>query len=173
MEITICTIGFAGKTAEQFFSLLTQAGVRRVVDIRENRSGQLSGYAKHPDLEFFLARIAGIDYGHEPLLAPTPEMRKAYRKIKDWPQYEATFLALMRERGFPGSVELPVSAGTLALLCSEAGPEKCHRRLVAELLAEHLRTRGHAVQVRHLVTEKAPPPKRSKQRPRVHARTPD
>lgn len=173
MEITICTIGFAGKTAEQFFSLLAQAGVRRLVDVRENRGGQLSGYAKHPDLEFFLARIAGIDYVHEPLLAPTPEMRRAYRATKDWPQYEAAFLALMRERRFPGSVELPVSAGTLALLCSEAGPEKCHRRLVAELLEKDLRRQGHTVQVRHLITEKTPSRKRSKPRPRVHARTPD
>ncbi len=154
-EITICTIGFAGKTAEQFFSLLTQAGVRCVVDVRENRGGQLSGYAKYPDLAFFLERIAKIAYAHEPLLAPTPEMRKAYRKTKDWPQYESAFLALMRDRGFPGSVELPVSTGTLALLCSEPGPEKCHRRLVAELLAENLRKRGLEVQVRHLVTEKA------------------
>ncbi|MGH9577927.1 MAG: hypothetical protein ACRD3R_10870, partial [Terriglobales bacterium] len=64
MGITLCTIGFAGKTAEQFFSLLAEAGVRRVVDVRENRSGQLSGYAKHPDLAFFLERIAGIEYVH-------------------------------------------------------------------------------------------------------------
>lgn len=164
MDITICTIGFAGKTAEQFFSLLAQAGVRRVVDVRESRGGQLSGYAKHPDLEFFLARIAGIDYAHQPQLAPTPEMRKAYRQTKDWGQYEAAFLQLMRDRSFPGSVELPVAAGTLALLCSEPGPEKCHRRLVAELLAADLRARGHTVQVRHLVIEKARPQKRAKSR---------
>lgn len=153
MDITICTIGFAGKTAEQFFSLLTQAGVRRVVDIRENRGGQLSGYAKHPDLQFFLDRIAGIEYVHEPLLAPTPDMRKSYRKTKDWPQYEAAFLSLMRERGFPGSVEVPVSGDTAALLCSEAVPEKCHRRLVAELLAEEQRRLGHSVRVLHLMAE--------------------
>lgn len=162
MSITICTIGFAGKSAEQFFSLLTEAGVRRVVDIRENRSGQLSGYAKHPDLAFFLERIAGIEYVHEPRLAPAPKMRKTYRQGKDWGQYETAFLQLMRERGFPQSVELPVSDGILALLCSEPGPEKCHRRLVAELLAENLRQQGLEVQVRHLVTEKVRPKKRRK-----------
>src|SRR6202795_2646714 len=147
MELTLCTIGFAGKTAEQFFSLLAEAGVRRVVDIRENRGGQLSGFAKHPDLAFFLHRLAGIEYAHEPRLAPTPEIRKAYRATKDWPQYEAEFLALMRDRGFPGTMEVPVEGGTLALLCSEPGPEKCHRRLVAELLVKHLGDQGHAVQL--------------------------
>jgi len=160
MELTLCTIGFAGKTAEQFFSLLTQAGVRRVLDIRENRGGQLSGFAKHPDLAFFLQRLAGIGYAHEPRLAPTPEMRKAYRASKDWPQYEAAFLALMCDRGFPGAVEVPAEGGTMALLCSEPGPEKCHRRLVAEILAEDLRSKGHTVQVRHLVTEKTASKKR-------------
>ena len=162
MDITLCTLGFAGKTAEQFFSLLTQAGVRRVVDIRENSGGQLSAFAKHPDLAFFLQRLAGIEYSHEPRLAPTPEMRKAYRASKDWPAYEAAFLQLMRERGFPGAVEVPVSGGTVALLCSEPGPEKCHRRLVADLLAEELRGKGHTVQVRHLVTEKPRRRKRGK-----------
>ena len=163
MEVTLCTIGFAGKTAEQFFSLLAEAGVRRVLDIRENRGGQLSGFAKHPDLAFFLQRLAGIEYEHEPRLAPTPEIRKAYRATKDWQQYEAAFLALMQERGFPGAVEVPLAGGTLALLCSEAGPEKCHRRLVAELLAEHLRAQGQAVEVRHLAVLK-PRPKKRKQK---------
>lgn len=160
MQLTICTIGFAGKTAEQFFSLLTQAGVRRVVDIRESRGGQLSGFAKHPDLAFFLDRIAGIEYAHEPRLAPTAEMRKAYRATHDWPFYETAFLQLMRDRGFPGAVEVSLAGGALALLCSEPGPEQCHRRLVADLLAEDLRGQGHSVLVRHLVSERQPPKKR-------------
>ncbi len=62
MNTTIRTIGFAGKTAEEFFGLLTQAGVRQLIDIRENRLGQLSGFAKYPDIAFFLDRIAGIAY---------------------------------------------------------------------------------------------------------------
>jgi len=61
MGSTICTIGFAGKTAEQFFTLLKNAGVQKLIDIRENRIGQLSGFAKYPDLAFFLDRVAGIN----------------------------------------------------------------------------------------------------------------
>ena len=70
MQRLLCTIGFTGKTAEEFFTLLSNAGVQQVVDIRQNRSGQLSGFSKHPDLCFFLKKIAGIEYLHEPLLAP-------------------------------------------------------------------------------------------------------
>jgi uncharacterized protein (DUF488 family) len=150
MQRKICTIGFAGKTAEQFFSLLTAAGVKQVVDIRENRVGQLAGYAKFPDLAFFLDRIAGISYRHEPLLAPSPGIRDAYRESHDWARYEESFLTLMRERGVPAKYEAAAFEETFALLCSEPGPEKCHRRLVAELLADHWRGQGHAAVVEHL-----------------------
>lgn len=151
MNTTLCTIGFAGKTAEEFFSLLTQAGVKKLIDIRENRQGQLSGFAKYPDLAYFLHRIAEIAYSWEPRLAPTPEIRKTYRTTKDWDAYEASFLQLMRERDIPRALEPLELDGTPVFLCSEPGPEKCHRRLVADRLAEYLRGQGHTVEIRHLV----------------------
>ncbi len=155
MHFTICTIGFAGKTAEEFFRLLQQAGVKKVIDIRENRTGQLSGFAKYPDIVFFLERVAGIAYACEPALAPTPEIRKAYRKEKEWSTYESSFLQLMRDRGIPERLAPSEFEGTVALLCSEPGPEKCHRRLVAELLAEHWRQQSHIVEIRHLLLQKS------------------
>jgi uncharacterized protein (DUF488 family) len=164
MNTTLCTIGFAGKTAEEFFSLLTQAGVKRLIDIRENRIGQLSGFAKYPDLVFFLHRIAGIEYTWEPRLAPTPEIRKKYRMTKDWDTYEASFLQLMRERDIPRVLKPLELGGTLAFLCSEPDPEKCHRRLVAELLAEYSRGQGQTIEIHHLVALKSGPPRSRKKR---------
>jgi uncharacterized protein (DUF488 family) len=157
MEILLCSIGFAGKKAEEFFGLLQQAGVEKVIDIRQHREGQLSGFAKHPDLEFFLQRIAGVAYSHEPQLAPTPELLKSYRTSKDWPDYEANFLRLMQSRGVPQTLDASAWPAKVALLCSEPGPEKCHRRLVADLLAAHWRTQGHAVEIRHLVGTRSKP----------------
>jgi uncharacterized protein (DUF488 family) len=151
MESMLCTIGFAGKTAEEFFGLLKSASVRTVIDIRQNRIGQLSGFAKFPDIVFLLARVAGIEYRHEPSLAPTPAILKAYRKSRDWALYEAAFLALMKERGVPDQIAPADFEGVVAMLCSEPGPEKCHRRLVADLLAEHWRAQNHSVGIRHLV----------------------
>ncbi len=160
MRITLCTIGFAGKTAEEFFRLLRDAGVQKVIDVRENRVGQLSGYAKYPDIQFFLNTIGGIDYSHEPLFAPTPEIRKAYQKGKDWVAYEPAFLALMRERGIPETIPPAAFEGVVALLCSEPGPEKCHRRLLADLLSQHWQLLGHSVEIKHLVSEHPVAPKK-------------
>ena len=154
MQRLLCTIGFAGKTAEEFFNLLRDAGVQQLIDVRQNRGGQLSGFAKHPDLSFFLRAVEKIEYAHEPLLAPPPELLKSYRKSKDWPAYEAAFLKEMKERGVPETIDTTSWASRVALLCSEPGPEKCHRRLVADLLASHWRARGDEVEVRHLVSER-------------------
>jgi uncharacterized protein (DUF488 family) len=153
MQRLLCTIGFAGKTAEEFFNLLRGADVQQLIDVRQNRGGQLSGFAKHPDLSFFLRAVEKIEYAHEPLLAPPPELLKSYRKSKDWPAYEAAFLKEMKERGVPEKVDTTSWASKVALLCSEPGPEKCHRRLVAGLLADHWRARGDEVEVRHLVSK--------------------
>jgi uncharacterized protein (DUF488 family) len=157
MPRLLCTIGFAGKTAEEFFGLLSQAGVEKLIDIRQNRAGQLSGFAKHPDITFFLGRIAGISYTHEPLLAPPQELLKSYRKSKDWAAYEAAFLRAMKERSVPAVLDTASWPAKIALLCSEPGPEKCHRRLIADLLAAHWRERGESVEICHLVAEKKKP----------------
>jgi uncharacterized protein (DUF488 family) len=155
MSPKLCTIGFAGKSAEEFFRLLESAGVRTVIDVRENRIGQLSGYAKFPDIAFFLERVAGVAYRYEPLLAPTPEIRKRYRETKDWPGYEKSFLELMRARGFPASHSLN-GEESVAFLCSEPDAECCHRRLVAELLAARWREQGVVAEIVHLAVAKSP-----------------
>lgn len=154
MTSTIFTIGFTRKTAEEFFRLLREAGVQKVIDVRENRVGQLAGFAKYPDIAFFLDRMLGIRYLHEPLLAPSSEIRQAYRKTKDWLEYEKAFVKLMEQRKILESISPTQFEGNVALLCSEAGPEKCHRRLVAEHLSKYWNTLGHNVEVRHLFIDK-------------------
>jgi uncharacterized protein (DUF488 family) len=132
--IQLYTIGFTQKTAREFFTLLLEAGVRRVVDVRLNNVSQLAGFTKRADLEYFLRAIGGISYVHLPELAPTQEIMDAVKKHRgDWAVYEERFLALMAER----RIEEQVTPATLdggCLLCSEPTPEHCHRRLVAEYL---------------------------------------
>jgi uncharacterized protein (DUF488 family) len=89
MAVHLFTIGFTKKTAEEFFTKLQAAGVRRVVDVRLNNVSQLAGFTKKDDLRFFLSRIGQIEYAHVPELAPTQEMLDAYKKQKgDWNIYE-------------------------------------------------------------------------------------
>ncbi len=144
--IKLFTIGFTQKSAEQFFTLLTQAGVRRVVDVRLNNSGQLAGFSKKDDLVFFLRELGGIEYVHVPDLAPTKDILDAYKKHKgSWPVYEQEFLSLMEKRRIDESVAKDVM-NQGCLLCSEHKPHHCHRRLVAEYLA----SRWGNIETQHL-----------------------
>ena len=128
----VYTIGFTRKHADQFFTLLQSAGVRRVLDIRLNNTSQLAGFTKRTDLPYFLRAIADIDYVYLPQLAPTAGILAAYKKSKgEWPVYAEQFLRLMAERRVAESVSRDLLDGG-CLLCSEATAERCHRRLVAE-----------------------------------------
>jgi uncharacterized protein (DUF488 family) len=133
------TIGFTQKRAETFFELLCQHGVQRLVDIRLNPGGQLSGFAKQDDLPYFLSRLAaGCQYVHMPELAPTKEILGDFRSDSDWSRYVMRFEALMDERRVPGNLNrAEFETLTSCLLCSEPTPEHCHRRLVAERLAAY------------------------------------
>jgi len=103
--------------------------------VRLNNSSRLSGFARRADLPFFLEELCGAEYLHEPRLAPTREMLDAYRKGSvGWSGYEGRFLELMRERRVAETLDRDLFEAPTVLLCSEAGPERCHRRLVLEYL---------------------------------------
>jgi uncharacterized protein (DUF488 family) len=136
--VKLYTIGFTQKSAERFFELLRDHGIQKLVDIRVNPHGQLSGFAKQEDLAYFLRVLAGgCRYEHRPELAPTKDLLKDYRSGDgDWARYTVRFEQLMDERGIPHTLaRADFEDGPCCLLCSEATPEQCHRRLVAERLA--------------------------------------
>ena len=142
----LLTIGFTKKTAQRFFEMLRNAGVKRVVDVRLNNASQLAAFAKRDDLAWFLREIGDMAYTHVPTLAPTKALLAAYRKGDiDWPTYEKRFLDLMRERRVEETLDRKL-LDEGCLLCSEDQPHQCHRRLVAE----YLRDRWGNVEVVHL-----------------------
>lgn len=134
--IRIFTIGFTQKTARAFFELLKTSGVKRIVDVRLNNVSQLAGFAKRDDLKYFAEEICRIDYVHEPALAPTQGLLDEYKKQGgDWATYEARFLELIAQRRIEDTISKDLMNGA-CLLCSEAQPHHCHRRLVAEFLQQ-------------------------------------
>jgi hypothetical protein len=75
------TIGFTQKSAQEFFERLRDNGVQQLIDIRIHPNGQLSGFARQEDLPYFLHELAvRCQYLYLPVLAPTEEMMKDYRK---------------------------------------------------------------------------------------------
>lgn len=133
---TIYTIGFAQKKAKRFFEILKDNRIDVILDVRLKPQGQLAGFAKKDDLAYFLSQLVGCEYQHLVNLAPTEEILLEYRHSNNWGKYVKRFEALMDERDIPNSLDRHLfEEKTCCLLCSEAVPEKCHRRLVAERLA--------------------------------------
>ena len=137
MKTRIFTIGYAGRTAEEFFTILKQAGIRKVIDIRLYNTSQLAGFTRREDIKYFLRTIVGSDYIHLPILAPTKKLLSDYKKgLISWGRYETAFREIITERQIEREL-IPQDTDTSCFLCSEAKADKCHRRLVAEHLAKH------------------------------------
>lgn len=136
--VQIHTIGFTRKSAEQFFGLLREAGVRRLIDVRIHNTSQLAGFSKSADLRYFLREILDADYVHEPRLAPTEQLLEDYRKKRtSWESYVRIFNALLAEREIATTLDRALFDRPAVLLCSEPTADRCHRRLVAEYLQRH------------------------------------
>jgi len=113
---------------------LKDTGIKRLLDVRLNNASRLAGFARRADLPFLLERLCGAEYLHDRRLAPTHEILQAYRKGGSWTGYERAFLDLLRERRVEEASDRDLFEVPTVLLCSEAEPEHCHRRLVLEYL---------------------------------------
>ena len=143
----IATIGFTRTSASDFFERLKAANLPLLVDVRLNKSSQLAGFAKGSDLPYFLHEICGMHYREEPLLAPEAELLAGYRaKSISWDEYVPRYLELLERRDVNRELSHLRDHTGAVLLCSEPTPERCHRRLAAEFLAE----RWEGVRIRHL-----------------------
>ncbi len=134
----IYSIGFTKKSAGQFFDALKAHSIERLLDVRLNNTSQLAGFAKQSDLPYFLREICGASYEHEPLLTPTQEILDAFKKHKgSWDVYTEAYLSLLRSRGVENALSKKGFLRKTVLLCSEATPEHCHRKLALEYLQQH------------------------------------
>ncbi len=145
--IKLFTIGFTKKSAEQFFELLKENGVKKIVDIRINNSSQLAGFAKGSDLAYFAKSINHMEYIHIPDFAPTKELLSDYQNKRiDWAGYEKVFMSLIEKRKISSKYNI-TDFDDACFLCSEESPEHCHRRL----LVEYFQKKNNQIQIIHLM----------------------
>ena len=136
MSGALCTIGFTRKGAARFFGLLAGAGVRRLIDIRARPDSQLAGFARGPDLAWFLRRLCDIDYLALPALAPGKGLLADFRAgVLDWDGYARRYQAELKP-DVVDQAQAGVELDGACLLCAEDSPAQCHRRLAAEWLQQ-------------------------------------
>ncbi len=143
--MNIFTIGFAQKSAEEFFTILTDNGVKKLIDIRLNNKSQLAGFANVKHLPYFL-KLHGINYEYKPELAPTKELLNGYKNNEvSWQEYEKVYNKILFDRNILNTISI-AELNNSVLLCSEPTAEQCHRRLAAEYLAKS----SDDIKIKHL-----------------------
>jgi uncharacterized protein (DUF488 family) len=141
------TVGHSTRSAGELIALLREAGIERLVDVR-----RFPGSRRHPQFgrEALTAALAaaGIEYRHAPDLGgrrtPRPDSPntawrvaafRGYADHMETPEFQAALGGLLA-----AAAERPT-----AILCAEAVPWRCHRRLIADALA------ARGVEVVHLL----------------------
>ena len=139
------TIGFSKKSAEEFFNILKLNNVIRLIDIRLNNKSQLAGFTNVKHLPYFL-KIHDIEYLYRPDYAPSKELLDGYKKKSiSWDEYEVKYKKILAQRNVIEKVDWKIISDAV-LLCSEPTAEKCHRRLLAEYLAQN----NSEIKIKHL-----------------------
>lgn len=137
------TIGFTGKTAESFFIKLRNAGVKKIIDVRLWPNTQLAGFSKSTDLAFFSRVLLKATYEHRVDFAPTSALLKDYKDGRiDWAEYEKRYRSICQARHLTLSPDMD----NACFLCAEDTPDHCHRRLLAQYLAQQ----GTNIEIIHL-----------------------
>jgi uncharacterized protein (DUF488 family) len=131
---TIWTVGYEKLLPPALVAELEAAGVLRVIDVRFRPQSRRPGMSKTRLGE--LLGEHGIAYEHRRALGTPPDLRTLYRAGR----VEAAAAAYREHVEESAAGELDALSAELAgapptaLLCLEAEPEHCHRRVLTETL---------------------------------------
>lgn len=137
---TLYTIGYSGKQVDAFIWQLVEARVALLVDIRRLPLSRHKPMFSKSNLADLLLRIktdsGPIGYWHVPLLGSDPELRKTLAITGDYVYFFQAFRRYLTGANQQAAL-LAVAAQLalhqrIALLCTEAKAEECHRSAVAE-----------------------------------------
>ena len=134
----LCTIGYEGKSLENYLNQLLRAGVTLLCDVRRNPLSRKYGFSKSTLRK--ACEGVGIRYEHLPELGIASEER---RDVKTQADYDALFATyerneLPKQKAVLEKISSWIEQGErVALTCYEAQPHQCHRHCVSEAV-EHI-----------------------------------
>ena len=147
MGVRLFTVGHSNRSLDQFVALLRGASIELLVDVRcwprSRRYPHFNGERLSASLE-----ASGLRYAHHEALGG---MREPRADSENGALREVAFRGYadhMLGAVFQGELDQIVrfaSTARVALMCAEARPEQCHRRLIADALL------ARGAQVAHIV----------------------
>ena len=132
---TLFTIGYEGRSLEEYLNRLLIFGIRTLCDVRKNAYSQKYGFSKvqlQPACEG-----VGIKYIHIPELGIESSLRQALFSQKDYDLLFAKYRETVLERSneqLERIVNLIDNDERVALTCFEKDVNQCHRTQIAKKL---------------------------------------
>jgi hypothetical protein len=140
---TLFTIGYEGISLEEYLNRLLKNDVRVMVDVRNNPVSMKYGFSKSQLQKY--CECIGVEYVHLPEVGIQSEQRKELHEQSD---YDKLF-AVYRKKNLPNTVvaqkkivELLKQHQHVALTCFEANIDRCHRKHLADAIAQLSGFRG-------------------------------
>jgi uncharacterized protein (DUF488 family) len=133
--MSIATIGYEKSSLEDFIETLLISHIQVLVDVRQLPLSRRKGFSKRALGEAL--NDVGIDYLHLAGLGDPKEGRDA-AKEGNHGEFLRIFAAHMKTEEFKAAIErvTPIAEEKKScLMCYERDPEKCHRKLVGEVLS--------------------------------------
>jgi uncharacterized protein (DUF488 family) len=129
------TVGYEGRSIQQFLADLHGAKVSMLVDVREAPVSRKPGFSKNALAQMLCD--AGIGYRHIRALGCPKSIRDQHKLDGDWSAYTRSFMDHLSQQQ-PSLEELRAVAVSqrAAVLCYEADFNFCHRTYVARAVAQ-------------------------------------
>ncbi len=135
---TVWTIGYERLVPAELVAELAAAGVERVIDVRFRPQSRRPGMSKTRLSELLAGH--GIAYEHRRALGTPPDLRWLFHAGRT-AEAAAAYRAHV-EAAAPGELDALAAelarAPRTALLCLEADPARCHRRVLTNALRERV-----------------------------------
>lgn len=146
----IYTMGFKGKSQEEFIKTINEEKIEFVVDIRERKRFPILGFSNEDEMKKYLKEKCNCDYLYNSMLAPMCGYYEAYvERAISWDEYVEKYNETLLERGIAGRFFIDcMEYERIMILCLGRTPDRCSRKLLAEWLQE--RIRGIEIEVKHL-----------------------
>ena len=129
----IFSIGYEGKTMEEFIGILKKAGVQLLIDVRDAPFSRKPGFSKKP-LEASL-QDAGIEYVGIPELGTDKSSREAHKADPNiTPILEEYKIKFEKNIAIYQALKKMARAKVTALMCYEEDYRQCHRQVIEERL---------------------------------------
>ncbi len=140
----IFTIGYEGKTPDEFLKVLKEAEISIVVDVRENPASRKKGFSKKT-LSATL-NDNGIQYRHIAELGTPKDIRVEYQNSGNIERLLEQYRTYLTENPLNINILLDaIGNNTACIMCFEKLASQCHRLVITEYLYLN-----HEVAINHL-----------------------